>query len=91
MNPIRVLTTLAAVAWLASCESGPKPATEQRPGQRFRNRVGRHLQNVVEPWRCQHYGRKGRFAMSVSGLGEARIKELGTPRLPAYAGGRAGN
>src|SRR5271157_5582658 len=70
---------------------GGGEATGLMIGQRFRNRVGRHLQNVLEAWRCQHWGRKGRFAVSVSGLGEARIKELGTPWLPAYAGGRAGN
>ena len=59
--------------------------------QRFRNQGGKHVQNVVEAWRCQHCGRKGRFAMSVSGLREARIRELGTPRLPAHTGGRTRN
>src|ERR1035441_267608 len=56
--------------------------------QRFRNQWGKAVQNVMEAWRCQHCGRKGRFAMSVSGLREAKIRELGSPRLPAHTGRR---
>src|SRR5665647_1233337 len=67
-----------------STPTGSSLSTGWLKAQRFRNQGGKHVQNVVEAWRCQHCGRKGRFAMSVSGLREARIRELGTPRLPAH-------
>ena len=56
--------------------------------QRFRNQVGKHVQFVVETWRCQYGGRVGRFVMSVPVLREAPIKELGTPRHWLMGGGR---
>jgi len=57
-----------------------RPAIPQPGGQACSKRNGRLEMPALR--------RKGRFAMSVSGLREARNRELGTPRLPAHAGRR---
>lgn len=84
---VAIHCTSGALTPASGCIESPQGASggfllseSQVRCQRFRNQVGKHVQKVVEAWRCQHCGRKGRFVMSVSGRREARIKELGTPR-----------